>query len=83
MDFINTDIQDYSESHSEGESELLKHINRDTHTNVIMPRMLSGHMSSKQSLNIPTTRKNCIGFEAASKKLKSSVHIQLHLWDNL
>lgn len=47
MDFINADIQEYSELHSEEENALLKHINRDTHANVIMPRMLSGHMQGR------------------------------------
>lgn len=47
MEFINEDIQRYAESHSEREPVLLSKINRDTHANVIMPRMLSGHMQGR------------------------------------
>lgn len=47
MEFIQEDIQQYAQSHSEQESELLKKINRDTHANVMMPRMLSGHMQGR------------------------------------
>ncbi|MBL7857732.1 MAG: O-methyltransferase [Cyclobacteriaceae bacterium] len=44
MDFINEDIQRYAEAHTTIESDLLKQINRDTHAQVLMPRMLSGHL---------------------------------------
>lgn len=44
MDFIPADIQRYTELHSSPESDLLKKISRETHLNVLMPRMLSGHL---------------------------------------
>lgn len=47
MDITNPAIQAYSEDHTSPESELLKKINRDTHVNVMMPRMLSGHMQGR------------------------------------
>lgn len=47
MEFIDKELQEYVESHSEQESELLKSINRDTHLNVLQPRMLSGHLQGR------------------------------------
>ncbi len=47
MDFLPDNLQDYIEAHTEGEPTLLKRINRDTHVNVLMPRMLSGHLQGR------------------------------------
>lgn len=47
MDITNPAIQKYSEDHTSAENELLKRINRDTHANVMMPRMLSGHVQGR------------------------------------
>lgn len=47
MDVIHPALQAYSEDHTSSESELLKKIDRDTHANVMMPRMLSGHMQGR------------------------------------
>lgn len=44
MEFIDKKIEDYALAHSQPESEVLKKLNRDTYANVLMPRMLSGHM---------------------------------------
>jgi caffeoyl-CoA O-methyltransferase len=44
MEFIDPKIEAYSLAHSEPETAILKKINRDTHANVLMPRMLSGHL---------------------------------------
>lgn len=44
MEFIDEKIEGYALAHSQPESAILKKINRDTHANVLMPRMLSGHM---------------------------------------
>ena len=44
MEFIDEKIEAYALAHSQPESDILKKINRDTHANVLMPRMLSGHM---------------------------------------
>ncbi|MES2836458.1 MAG: O-methyltransferase [Bacteroidota bacterium] len=42
MEFINPEIMQYSENHSEQEDKLLHEINRDTHLKILKPRMLSG-----------------------------------------
>ena len=47
MDILNKDLLRYSEEHTTFESELLKKINRDTHTEVSKPRMLSGHLQGR------------------------------------
>lgn len=47
MDIIQTEIQRYAELHTSPESPLLRKINRDTHAQVLMPRMLSGHLQGK------------------------------------
>lgn len=47
MDFLPDDLQDYIEAHTEVEPALLQRINRDTHVNVLMPRMLSGHLQGR------------------------------------
>jgi predicted O-methyltransferase YrrM len=44
MDFISDELEEYCLEHSDAESKLLQKINRDTHANVMMPRMLSGHL---------------------------------------
>lgn len=41
-EFINKDIQDYVESNSQLEPDILKELNRETHLKVLNPRMLSG-----------------------------------------
>ncbi|MBX2946297.1 MAG: class I SAM-dependent methyltransferase [Cyclobacteriaceae bacterium] len=47
MDFLNADLVRYAEQHTSSESELLKRINRETHAQVLMPRMLSGHLQGR------------------------------------
>ena len=47
MDFLPDHLQHYVEQHSEPESELLRRINRETHLNVLKPRMLSGHLQGR------------------------------------
>jgi caffeoyl-CoA O-methyltransferase len=47
MQFISPNILSYAEQHTTPESDLLKQINRHTHANVMMPRMLSGHMQGR------------------------------------
>lgn len=44
MDFLDAQIEKYSLTHSQPESDILKKINRETHAKVLQPRMLSGHM---------------------------------------
>jgi predicted O-methyltransferase YrrM len=47
MDFLPDDIARYIEEHTAPEPELLKKINRETHAQVLMPRMLSGHVQGR------------------------------------
>ncbi|MDG2343801.1 MAG: O-methyltransferase [Flavobacteriales bacterium] len=47
MDFIDSEIEKYALSHSSKESELLYDLNRQTHINVLQPRMLSGHLQGR------------------------------------
>lgn len=47
MDIINKEIEEYSELHTSEESDYLQHINRDTHVNVLLPRMLSGNYQGR------------------------------------
>lgn len=47
MELLNDAIQAYLENHCEPETELLSHINRETHLKVPMPRMLSGHFQGR------------------------------------
>ncbi|HEX8548812.1 MAG TPA: O-methyltransferase [Cytophagaceae bacterium] len=47
MDFIDKEILDYSENHTTAESKVLKELTRDTYANILMPRMLSGHLQGR------------------------------------
>jgi caffeoyl-CoA O-methyltransferase len=47
MSIVNDEIQQYVERHTSPESDLLKHINRETHAKVLRPRMLSGHLQGR------------------------------------
>lgn len=47
MEFINDELASYVEGHSQGESDLLKKINRETNLEVLRPRMLSGHLQGR------------------------------------
>jgi caffeoyl-CoA O-methyltransferase len=47
MNFLPEEIENYALSHSEPEPELLKELNRNTHLNVLQPRMLSGHLQGR------------------------------------
>lgn len=47
MEFIDEKIQKYSEDHTSPESTILYEINRNTHLNVLKPRMLSGHLQGQ------------------------------------
>ncbi len=44
MEFIDPRLTEYCENHTTEESDLLKKINRDTNAEVLMPRMISGHI---------------------------------------
>jgi caffeoyl-CoA O-methyltransferase len=47
MELLSEDLTNYLERHCDPEDELLKHINRETHLKVLMPRMLSGHYQGR------------------------------------
>ena len=47
MKFLDEAIEKYAEAHTSRESPVLKKIHRDTYANVIMPRMLSGHLQGR------------------------------------
>ena len=47
MELLSEELTHYLENSCEPENELLKHINRETHLKVSMPRMLSGHYQGK------------------------------------
>lgn len=47
IDITHKDIQAYAERHTTPESALLKKINRDTHAQVLHPRMLSGQLQGR------------------------------------
>ncbi len=47
MEFISDDLANYVEAHSQPESVLLQKINRETHLEVLGPRMLSGHLQGR------------------------------------
>jgi caffeoyl-CoA O-methyltransferase len=47
MKFLAEEIEAYSLAHTEDESALLKSLNRETHANILNPRMLSGHLQGR------------------------------------
>ncbi len=47
MDFIDKNIQNYAELMTTKEPDYLLALNRYTHTNVLKPRMLSGHLQGR------------------------------------
>lgn len=47
MEFIDIQIQNYSDAHTSSESEILSALNRETHAKVMSPRMLSGHYQGR------------------------------------
>lgn len=47
MEFLPEKLEKYVADHTATESELLQRLNRETHANVMMPRMLSGHVQGR------------------------------------
>jgi caffeoyl-CoA O-methyltransferase len=47
MEFISDELDNYVCAHTSSESALLAKLNRDTHVNVLQPRMLSGHFQGR------------------------------------
>ncbi|MBS9524998.1 class I SAM-dependent methyltransferase [Litoribacter alkaliphilus] len=47
MEFIDPALLAYCQDHTSPEDDILKHIDRETHARVMMPRMLSGQLQGK------------------------------------
>lgn len=47
MEFISKELDDYVCNHTQKEPEWLYELNRETHLNVLKPRMLSGHFQGR------------------------------------
>lgn len=47
MEFIPLEIDNYARAHTSVESDLLKKIYRDTQADILMPRMVSGHLQGR------------------------------------
>ena len=47
MEFISQKLDDYVCAHTSNEPKLLNDLNRETHMNVLRPRMLSGHFQGR------------------------------------
>lgn len=47
IDFLDAAIQEYIREHTSPEPEILQTLNRETYANVLMPRMLSGHVQGR------------------------------------
>ncbi|MDB0062664.1 O-methyltransferase [Crocinitomicaceae bacterium] len=47
MEFLDPKLDEYAGAHTSLESELLNKINRETHLEVLQPRMLSGHLQGR------------------------------------
>lgn len=47
MELLPPEIEAYVEAHTEPESDLLRHVSRETHAKIMRPRMLSGHTQGR------------------------------------
>ena len=47
MEFLPKEIEQYSQEHTQKETEVLYNLNRETHLKVLIPRMLSGHIQGR------------------------------------
>ena len=47
MDFIEPELIKYIEEHTQPEPEILKELNRETYSNHLLPRMISGHLQGQ------------------------------------
>jgi predicted O-methyltransferase YrrM len=47
MDFLSPELQQYVSRHTSPEPAVLQKLNRETHAQVLMPRMLSGHLQGR------------------------------------
>lgn len=47
MDFLDSEIENYAQAHTQPESSVLAELNRETWAKVLQPRMLSGHLQGR------------------------------------
>ena len=47
MEFLEEKLEEYINEHSSPESQVLYDLNRQTHLNILQPRMLSGHLQGR------------------------------------
>ena len=47
MDFLDNEIEQYAQAHTQPESSVLAELNRETWAKVLQPRMLSGHLQGR------------------------------------
>lgn len=47
MEFLHEDIEAYVERHTTEENQVLKKLNRETYSQVLIPRMLAGHLQGR------------------------------------
>ncbi|MBL4654371.1 MAG: O-methyltransferase [Bacteroidia bacterium] len=47
MDFLDPDLVDYIEAHTQKETPVLSDLNRYTYANILTPRMLAGHLQGQ------------------------------------
>ena len=47
MEFLDPKLAQYAEDHTSPETNILQQLNRDTYANVLIPRMLSGHLQGR------------------------------------
>ncbi|MCX8486815.1 MAG: O-methyltransferase [Crocinitomicaceae bacterium] len=47
MEFISQELDQYCCAHTADENDLIKRVNRETHVEVLQPRMLSGHFQGR------------------------------------
>ena len=47
MNLLEDSLFQYTEGHTSPESDLLRKINRETHSQILMPQMLSGHLQGR------------------------------------
>jgi caffeoyl-CoA O-methyltransferase len=47
MDFLPEAIEKYTEAHTSAEPAVLEKLNRETHAQILMPQMLSGHVQGR------------------------------------
>ena len=78
MNFIDKNLEEYVEKHTEQEPKLLTKLNKITHQTVLQPRMLSGHnqgrlLSYISKLDSPKKKLEIGTFQWISFKVKSKI----------